>query len=113
MSVSPLQAAVLGRCPACGKGRLFKGLLAVADTCSACGLSLAGHEKGDGPAVFVILFVGFIVAALSSWVEVTYQPPYWLHAVLWTPVIVVLSLYFLRFFKALIVAVQHRHMGLR
>src|SRR5262245_51044181 len=101
------------RCPACHKGRLFSGLLAVADRCDVCHVSFQEHEKGDGPAFFVIIVVGFIVTALAAAVELAYQPPYWLHALLWPPLIIVLSLWLLRFFKAAIIGAQYRHMGLK
>ncbi len=113
MSASPLLVALKGRCPACGKGKLFAGLLAVADYCSQCNISLKEHEKGDGPAFFAIVVVGFVVTFLAAWVEFTYQPSYGVHALLWPPLILVLSLYLLRFFKALIIIVQYRHMGLK
>lgn len=113
MPCSPLQVALSWRCPECGKGKLFAGVLAVAERCGACGLSLKEHEKGDGPAVFVITLVGFLVSAMAAWVELEYAPPYWLHAVLWVPLVLLFSLYFLRFFKALIVAVQYNHLGLK
>jgi uncharacterized protein (DUF983 family) len=111
--MSPLQAALKARCPACGVGKLYDGLLAVTERCSHCNLSLKEHEKGDGPAFFAIVVVGFVTTALAAWVEMAYAPPYWLHALLWPPVILVLSLWMLRFFKALIIAVQYRHMGLK
>lgn len=110
--ISPLRTAITLRCPACGVGRLYNGLLAVADACTACGLSFAGHEKGDGPAFFVIIVAGFAVTGLAAWVELAYMPPYWLHALLWPPLIVVLCLYLLRFFKALIIAAQFLHQEL-
>ena len=50
---SPLLKAMSGRCPRCGRGRLFKGFLAVADRFEKCGLGFSGHDAADGPAVFV------------------------------------------------------------
>ncbi|MBV8938817.1 MAG: DUF983 domain-containing protein [Alphaproteobacteria bacterium] len=110
---SLLAVALLQRCPACGKGKLFDGLLNVTERCGVCHLSLKEHEKGDGPAFFAIVAVGFIVTGLAGYVEYAYQPPYWLHAVLWLPLIVILSLYFLRVFKAWLIAMQYRHMGIK
>ena len=65
------KAALLGRCPRCGKGSLFNGYLNVAPACSACGLDYAPFDAGDGPAVFVILIVGAL----------TYFPAYSLGAI--------------------------------
>src|ERR1700757_710556 len=65
-AVSPLRAALGCRCPRCGKGKLFAGLLSVRGTCENCGLDLSAQDAGDGPAVFVILFLGFIVVILGG-----------------------------------------------
>lgn len=72
-------------------------------------MALAAHEKGDGPAFFAIVIVGFVVAGLASWVELAYEPPFWVHAVLWLPLIIALSLYVLRVAKAWLIAMQYKH----
>jgi len=94
-------------CPRCGKGNLYRGLLTIADTCGACGLSFKNHEQGDGPAFFGIIIVGALVAIFASIVEIKYEPPFWLHAVLWIPFIAVGSVLTLRFAKAAIIALQY------
>jgi uncharacterized protein (DUF983 family) len=104
-----LRAAVLGRCPRCGRGSLFDGYLTVAPRCSACGLDYANFDPGDGPAVFVILIVGFLVAGGALVVEVKFQPPYWVHAILWLPAILILAFVFLRLAKALLLVLQYKH----
>jgi uncharacterized protein (DUF983 family) len=104
-----LRAAVLGRCPRCGQGSLFRGYLAVAPACTNCGLDFSGLDAGDGPAVFVIFIVGFIVAGGALILEITVKPPYWLHAAIWLPLIVVLSLGLLRPLKAWLMVQQYRH----
>lgn len=107
--VSPFRAGLLSRCPRCGEGSLFSGFLTIAPKCSRCGLNFGFADSGDGPAIFVILIAGFIVVAAAMFVEVLYQPPYWIHAVLWLPLTAVLSLGLLRPFKAMLVALQYRH----
>ena len=102
-------AWVLGRCPRCGKGKLFHGFLGVAKACSVCGLDYSGFEAGDGPAVFVILIVGAIVAGGALITEVAFHPPYWVHAVIWGPAILILSLGLLRPLKAALIVQQYRH----
>jgi uncharacterized protein (DUF983 family) len=103
------QAALLARCPRCGKGSLFKGYLSIAPRCSECGLDFTHFDAGDGPAVFVILIVGAIVCALALYVEFTFEPPYWVHAVLWVPTILILSFTLLRLIKSLLLVLQYRH----
>ena len=106
---SLLRTGLLARCPRCGEGPLFKGFLDVAPSCTSCGLDYAKVDSGDGPAVFVILILGFIVVFLALWVELKYEPPTWVHLVLWVPLILVGVLGMLRPFKATLVALQYRH----
>lgn len=106
---STARAALLGRCPRCGRGRLFRGYLNVAARCDACGLDYSMFDPGDGPAVFAILIVGAVVAGSALFVEVRYQPPYWVHAALWIPLILILSFATLRFVKSLLLVLQYKH----
>ena len=82
---------------------------AVGETCAVCGLDLRGHDSGDGPAVFIIFILGFLVVPMALWVEMAYMPPLWLHAVMWGPVIIGLTLVLLRPLKGIMVALQYRH----
>jgi uncharacterized protein (DUF983 family) len=107
--VSPLRAAFACRCPRCGKGPLFSGLLSVRKNCETCGLDLSAQDAGDGPAVFVILFLGLIVVGLAALVEIKFSPPIWVHLVLWTPLILVGAVVMLRPIKAGLIALQYRH----
>lgn len=104
-----LRAGLKARCPRCGEGRLFRGFLEVQARCPACDLDYSRVDSGDGPAVFVILLVGFVVVALALWLELAYTPPIWLHLVLWVPLILLLSLGLLRPMKATLIALQYRH----
>jgi len=106
---SVVYASLLGRCPRCGKGKLFRGFLDIAPACTACGLDYSGLEAGDGPAVFVILIVGAIVAGGALLTEVWFHPPYWVHAVIWFPAVVLLSLGMLRPLKAGLIVLQYKH----
>jgi uncharacterized protein (DUF983 family) len=107
--VSVLRAALTCRCPRCGEGALFSGLLSVRPVCAACGLDLSAEDAGDGPAVFVILFLGLIVVGLAFWVELRFAPPIWVHMALWTPLIVGGAIAMLRPLKAALIALQYRH----
>lgn len=107
--LSPFSTGLACRCPRCGRGRLFKGFLDLAPECEACGLDFGFADSGDGPAVFVILIGGFVVVALAFWVEAAYQPPMWVHALLWIPAILVVTLGLLRPFKGVLVALQYRN----
>ncbi len=97
------------RCPRCGEGSLFQGFLTVRPACERCGLDLAKVDSGDGPAVFIIMIAGFVVVGLALWTEVRFEPPIWVHMLLWFPLILILSLGMLRPFKATLIALQYRH----
>ena len=85
-SVSLLRSGLGCKCPRCGRGRLFSGYLTVADKCDLCGLNFEGQDAGDGPAVFIILILGFFVVGMAVLFEVVVAPPMWLHLLLWSPV---------------------------
>ena len=107
--VSLLRVTLACRCPRCGEGPLFSGLLTVRQSCPVCGLDLSAQDAGDGPAVFVILLLGFVVVGLAAIVEIRLQPPLWVHVVLWTPLILVGAIAMLRPLKAGLIALQFRH----
>jgi len=106
---SVANAAIFALCPRCGEGKLFHGYLHLAPRCSQCGLDYAMFDAGDGPAVFVVLIVGAIVCAGALYVEFTFSPPYWVHAVLWIPTIVILTFGLLRLAKSLLLVLQYKH----
>ena len=82
-------AALRCRCPRCGRGRLFRGLLDVRDRCAVCGLDLRAHDAGDGPAVGGRSWCWAPSSSRSAfWVEFRFSPPLWVHAVLW-PVVTI------------------------
>jgi len=108
-SVSVAYAALRGRCPRCGKGKLYKNLLDIADYCHQCGLSFKAHKQGDGPAFFGILIIGALTAIGAAVVEIKLEPPFWLHAVIWVPFIVVGSITSLRWLKAALLAIQYQY----
>ncbi|ODT31240.1 MAG: hypothetical protein ABS35_05335 [Kaistia sp. SCN 65-12] len=105
--VDPIPAGLRGRCPRCGEGRLFSGFLAVGKHCGNCGLDYSYADAGDGPAVFVILIIGFIVVGLALWMEVNINPPFWVHLVIWLPLTVVLALTALRLIKGVLLTLQY------
>ena len=106
---SPMRAGLRGCCPRCGTGPLFAGFLTLKPRCDSCGLDFAFADSGDGPAFFVMSIVGIVVVALALWAEFTFQPPLWLHMVLWSGLSIVLSLALVRPAKGLMVALQYHH----
>jgi uncharacterized protein (DUF983 family) len=107
--VSPAYAALTCRCPRCGEGRIFVGLLTVRSSCSACGLDLSAEDAADGPAVFLIFFLGAVAVGLAAWMEIEFEPPIWVHLAVLTPIIVGGAIGLLRPLKAFMIALQYRH----
>ena len=105
----PITSGVKGRCPRCGDGALFDGFLNLAKQCDNCSLDYEFADSADGPAVFVILLAGFLIVALALLVEISYQPPYWLHAVLWLPIGIIIPLAMLRPLKGMLIGLQFKN----
>ncbi|MBN8981454.1 MAG: DUF983 domain-containing protein [Rhizobiales bacterium] len=108
-TVSPYVAGLGCRCPRCGKGKLYNGYLTLRPRCDVCGLDYSFMDSGDGPAIFIIMIAGFIVVGAALIVEIKYQPPFWLHAALWFPLILAVTLWPLRAMKSLLLALQFHH----
>ncbi len=108
-TVSPVAAGLKCRCPRCGEGKLYSKFLTVAPACTACGLDFSKVDTGDGPAVFVILILGFLVVGGALVLEMTIAPPYWVHFVLWLPLTVLGVFVMLPPFKATLIALQYKH----
>ena len=108
-SASPVLCAIRGRCPRCGKGGLFRGFLAIVDHCGTCRLSFVGHDAADGPAVFIMFITGTVAAGGALWLELAKAPPIWVHAIVWPPVVIGLSLALLRPFKGAFIGLQYKY----
>jgi uncharacterized protein (DUF983 family) len=106
---SPTTVGLKGCCPRCGKGKLFQGFLSLRPACEACGLDYTFIDTADGPAFFVMSFVGIVVVGLAMWVEFAFEPAVWLHLVLWFSLTAILSLVLVRPSKGIMVALQFRN----
>ncbi|MEL1250847.1 DUF983 domain-containing protein [Aurantiacibacter gilvus] len=112
------EVALFGCCPRCGKRTLFAGMLKFADKCPGCGLDFSRFNVGDGAAAFVTMGIGGVVVALALWLQLTFEPPWWVHVLLWLPLIVFGVIAALRVTKAWLLgsefvrrAEEHRHDG--
>ncbi|MFM9829362.1 MAG: DUF983 domain-containing protein [Sphingomonas sp.] len=104
-----LPTVLRGRCPRCGQGALFDGVLELRPACEACGLDLRPHNAGDGPAVAAIFILGAAAMLGAFLVEFRLQPPLWVHAVLWPVLVIPAAVMTMRIAKALLVALHYRH----
>ena len=110
MGARPILASLLRgaalKCPACGRGAMFRRYLKVSDACPRCGEELHHHRADDAPPYFTIVIVGHIVVGLVLAVEMAYRPPLWVHAALWLPLTLILTLLVLPVVKGALVALQ-------
>lgn len=110
MDKQAIAIALACKCPRCGQGNLYPpGFnLVLQAICPVCGLNLAKNDNGDGPTVFLIFFLGFLLVPLALLFENIFSPPLWVHAVLWTVVALGITLGLLRPLKAYIIALQYK-----
>ena len=101
-------AALFGLCPQCGARSLFDGPARFAPRCRSCGLDYAQFNVGDGPAAFLTMIVGALVVGLAVWLEFAVHPPFWVHIILWVPLVIGLTLWGLRVSKAALLAAEFR-----
>ncbi|MBL4725437.1 MAG: DUF983 domain-containing protein [Rhizobiaceae bacterium] len=104
--VSPVSVGLKGICPRCGQGRLFAGVLTPAKGCMSCKLDYSFIDSGDGPAVFVIMIMGFVLLGLALAFDNMFHPPIWVHVIIWGPVIVISCLWTLRISKGFMIGLQ-------
>lgn len=103
------EAALSGLCPRCGARTLFAGTARFAGKCAACGLEFSRFNVGDGPAAFLTLIVGTVVTIFAIWVQLRFEPSFWVHVVLWVPLATILTLGGLRIAKAGLLASEYRN----
>ena len=108
-AVSLTTVALAGRCPRCGKGSLFNGLLALRDRCDSCGLDLQAQDTGDGPAMAGVFIMSAVTVIAAIIVEVKFNPPLWVHAIIWPLFLLPATILLMRVAKGLLVALHWRH----
>ena len=102
-----IRRGFMGRCPACGKGMLFRAFLKVVDNCAVCGEDLHHQRADDAPAYFTIFIVGhFIIAGVLATEFVGPDLPFWIPAVAWSALALVWSLLMLPRIKGALVGMQ-------
>lgn len=106
---SLLLTSLRGKCPNCGQGKLFAGFLDIQPACNHCDQDFGFADSGDGPAFLIIILVGFIVVGGALATDVIFEIPYWLHLVIWLPLILILSIGLLRPLKSLMIGLQFRN----
>ena len=104
--IDPTRTGLKGKCPRCGQGQLFSGMLKIKPDCSNCRLDFSALDVGDGAVVFVVMFANIIVLGGALALENTFSPPLWLHILIWPIVIIALCIWLTRLIKGLLLAHQ-------
>jgi uncharacterized protein (DUF983 family) len=105
--LSPLMTGIRGRCPRCGEGKLFAGLLKLAPACDHCGLSYAFADPADGPAFFVMSVTSFLSVGILFPLQAVFHLPDWALLALIATATVALSIAMLAPIKGWLVNSQY------
>lgn len=107
--LQPFQTGLRGHCPRCGQGHLFQGFLAVREDCEVCGLDYSFADPADGPAFFIMMFACIPSTIFALWLQITYEPAWWIHFITTGPLMLVTCLLPLRPVKGWLIASQYFH----
>jgi uncharacterized protein (DUF983 family) len=94
--LTALGRGLMGRCPSCGKGRIFDGFLRVVPECEHCAAPLGLARADDAPPYFTILIVGHIVIPLMLITQKLYDPSTFLLSAIYVPMTLILAIGLLR-----------------
>jgi uncharacterized protein (DUF983 family) len=110
MSQRSIKRAILRgfglHCPNCGQGPMFAAFMKVAPACSTCREELHHQRADDAPPYFTMLIVGHIVVPLVLVVEKIWRPDLWIHAAIFMPATLALTLLLMPRVKGAIVGWQ-------
>lgn len=91
-----IRRGLLGRCPACGSGRLFRAYVKPVDRCAACGEDYTHQRADDLPPYLVITIVGHVVVGGYMGTDMIWPLTTWQHLAIWAPITLILSLLLLQ-----------------
>lgn len=95
-----------GRCPSCGRGKLFSSYLKVVNVCGSCGAEMHHQRADDAPPYFTMLIVGHVVGGGVLALEQAYAPSQTTHLMIWFPLTIALSLGLLPPIKGALIGLQ-------
>lgn len=85
---------------------MFRKWLKLADDCPVCGLDYCFAAPDDGPAFFSLCIVAFPLIFFIVWLQVSFDPPYWVHLLTSFPLLVIGCIVPLQPIKGWLVASQ-------
>ncbi len=100
------------KCPKCRKGNLYPSFLNLSlnNKCPSCGLDLSKNDSADGPAVFLIFILGFLIVPLALWFDAVFSPALYIHAILWGVILIGLTIGLLKPIKSYIIFLQYKYL---
>jgi uncharacterized protein (DUF983 family) len=101
-----VKRGLLGHCPNCGKGSMFRGYTTVNEACPSCGEVLSHQRADDFPPYITMFITGHIIVGSMLLVERAWHPDLWIHMAIWLPLTLILSLGLLRPVKGAIIGLQ-------
>ncbi len=101
-----IRRGLLGRCPACGEGRLFASFLKPVDACSVCGEEMHHHRADDLPPYLVITIVGHLVLGGYMMTDLILPFSTWMHLAIWVPLTLIGALALMQPVKGGVIGLQ-------
>ncbi|HWU04430.1 MAG TPA: DUF983 domain-containing protein [Novosphingobium sp.] len=102
-----LRCGLKGTCPKCGQAPMFAKWLKLQTRCPRCALDYSFAAPDDGPAFFSLCIVAFPLSFFVVWLQVAFDPPYWVHLVTSFPLVLIGCLAPLPYIKGWLVASQY------
>jgi uncharacterized protein (DUF983 family) len=109
--INGIKTAFRCKCPKCHQGTLYQSRfdLRLNDKCPECGFDLEKNDSADGPAVFLIFILGALIVPLALFVDAIFIIPLWLHAVIWSVLVLLLTVGSLKPLKSYIIMLQYKY----
>ena len=101
-----MKRGFLGKCPACGQGRLFRGFVKSVDACAVCGERMDHQRADDFPPYIVVTIVGHLVLGGYMMTDLVLPLSTWQHLALWAPVTLVSALALMQPVKGAVIGLQ-------
>ena len=101
-----LARGFLGRCPHCGKGRLFGRFLKPVANCAVCGEDFTHQRADDAPPYFTMILVGHLVVPIALATVLLTNLSTTTHLLIWLPTIGLLTVGLLQPVKGAVIALQ-------
>ena len=96
--------AVMGRCPACGEGKLFRSYLKQVDNCASSGEAFGQIRADDAAPWATIILVGHVFLPFAFMIDVDFLPA-WVVMTMWSALFAAISLALLPRAKAMFIAI--------